>query len=105
MDEVRKMEQTAGRSLPVLLNVVPGGVTPDMSVKEANELGFRLVIFPMACMDAVIDECGKRLAKMKETGESGGGPGVKRAFNLCALQECMELDRLAGGKAYNTVGE
>lgn len=89
----------------MLLNVVPGGVTPDMSVQEASELGFRVVIFPMACMDAVIDECGKRLARLKETGESGGGPGVKRAFNLCGLQECMEIDRLAGGKAYDTVGE
>ena len=102
---VKEMERESGRSIPVLLNVVPGGVTPDMSVDEARALGFRVVIFPLVCIDAVIDEAGKRLARLKETGQSGGGPGVKRAFNLCALQECMEIDRLAGGQAYATVGQ
>jgi 2-methylisocitrate lyase-like PEP mutase family enzyme len=102
---VHDLEKEVGRDIPVLLNVVAGGDTPELSVAEAQEIGFRVVIFPMACMDAVIDECGKRLAKLKETGESWGGPGVKRAFNLCGLQECMEIDRAAGGKAYSTVGE
>jgi 2-methylisocitrate lyase-like PEP mutase family enzyme len=102
---VRDLEKETGRDIPILLNVVAGGDTPELSVEEAKEIGFRVVIVPMACMDAVIDECTKRLTDLKETGKSPSGPGVKRAFNLCGLQECMEIDRSAGGKSYDTVGE
>lgn len=102
---VRKIEEKVGRKVPVLLNVVAGGDTPEFTAEEARELGFSVVIFPMACMDAVIDECEKRLRSLKETGKGESGPGVKRAFNLCALQEAMEIDRLAGGKAYDSVGQ
>jgi 2-methylisocitrate lyase-like PEP mutase family enzyme len=105
MSEVKKLEKEVGRKVPVLLNVVAGGVTPEFSVEEARKLGFSVVIFPMACMDPVIEACGERLKSLKETGRGAQGPGVKRAFNLCALQECLEIDRLAGGKAYDTVGE
>lgn len=102
---VREMEKKYGRSIPTLLNIVPGGTTPDFSIEEANEMGFRIVIFPKACIDPVIDAVGDRLAKLKETGKSGGGTGVKKEFNLCGLQECMEIDRLAGGSAYSTIGQ
>jgi PEP phosphonomutase and related enzymes len=31
---------------PVLFNAVSGGVSPNLSVQEAKELGFRVIIFP-----------------------------------------------------------
>ena len=105
MEGIKELRKKAGRHVPILLNVVAGGATPEFSIDEAHEMGFNLVIFPMACMDAVIDECSKRLKSLKETGKGDTGPGVKRAFNLCALQEAMEIDRLAGGKAYDSVNE
>lgn len=105
IEGVKGIEGRCGRRVPVLLNVVAGGDTPEMTVEEATEVGFRVVIFPMACMDPVIDACEKSLRRLRETGQSQGGPGVKRAFNLCGLQEAMEVDRLAGGKAYDSVGK
>lgn len=94
--------------IPCLLNMVPGGVTPDISVSEAKELGFKIIIHPGACMEPILRAVGEELARLKETGsasERAGAEGVKRIFNLAGLQECIELDRSSGGKAYVDVGK
>ena len=94
--------------VPVLLNLVPGGVTPEVSVEEARRMGFRIVIYPGVCIGAVVEGLrgaleGLKSGRLTEGGKGGGG--VKEAFNLCGLQECIEIDRGAGGKDYATVGE
>ncbi len=38
---------------PVLLNMVGGGVTPDITVTEAKEMGFKIIIFPGLALGAV----------------------------------------------------
>ncbi|KAB8360660.1 hypothetical protein FH972_024398 [Carpinus fangiana] len=93
---------------PVLLNLVPGGATPTWTVDEARELGFRIMIFPGLCVAPIMRSVAAELDHLRNTGEVSPGSanaGVKEAFNLCGLQECLEIDQKAGGKAYRTVGE
>lgn len=91
---------------PVLLNVVPGGLTPLSSVEEARECGFRMVIYPALCMEPIIASVRKELQVLKKTGQpspSDSESGVRAAFALAGLEECIAIDKLAGGKAYTGV--
>jgi 2-methylisocitrate lyase-like PEP mutase family enzyme len=99
-EECRKTCEMMG-DVPVLLNMVPKGVTPEMSVEEAKALGFRIMIFPGASIGAVLSGVQRSLESLKHTGtlKDEGEGGVRTAFNLCGLRECIEIDKLAGGKS------
>ncbi|KIY00049.1 uncharacterized protein Z520_04687 [Fonsecaea multimorphosa CBS 102226] len=93
---------------PVLLNVVPGGATPEVPIEEATKMGFRIIIYPGLCIGPVLESVGKELKVLQTTGKTtarSSAGGVKEAFNLCGLQECIDIDKEAGGKAYATVGK
>ena len=95
-DMLRLMGQT-----PCLLNMVSKGVTPELSVEEAKQLGYRIVIYPIVGFGGAIKGITEALATLKKTGrEPADLVGVKVAFGLCGLQECIELDQRAGGKAF-----
>lgn len=104
-EEAKKVCQIM-KDVPVLLNMVPGGTTPDMTVEEAKEIGFRIMIFPGICLEAVATSVASALDELQGNGapQSNGHTGVKGLFNLCGLQDCIELDMRAGGKAYADVG-
>lgn len=53
---------------PVLFNAVTGGVSPDLSVDEAKELGFRVIIFPGLTLGPVYEGVRKAVKRLKETG-------------------------------------
>jgi len=90
------------------LNMVPGGTTPNMSVEKAQKLGFRIMIHPVICFQPIMDAVKKEFETLRSTGlcsEQNAAAGVKNAFNLAGLQECIALDEEAGGEAYGAVGE
>ncbi|KAM0458869.1 hypothetical protein ACHAPV_005859 [Trichoderma viride] len=91
---------------PVLYNNVPGGVSPDLSVQEAKELGFKLIIYPGLCLGPIFESVTKAMNTLKEAGAppksdftSSGSP--KALFEAVGLHECISLDRAAGGASYN----
>ncbi|KAK5168967.1 uncharacterized protein LTR77_006276 [Saxophila tyrrhenica] len=108
-EEARKVcEVFKKTNTPVLLNMVPGGVTPAMSAQEAKEVGFRIMIVPGLCIAPVIRSVTEEMEHLKNQGtptQLNANEGVVRGFKLCGMEECMEIDRKAGGKAYDTVGE
>jgi 2-methylisocitrate lyase-like PEP mutase family enzyme len=90
---------------PVLLNMVAGGITPDMSAGEANRLGFKIVIFPLVALGPVIEEVSKHAKVFKKTGRNAVSKlqalgGVKSIFNVCGMAECSDFDIRAGGTAF-----
>ncbi|WPH05085.1 Hypothetical protein R9X50_00798400 [Acrodontium crateriforme] len=92
---------------PVLLNMVPRGVTTNLTAQEAQEIGFRLMIFPGLCIAPVIKSVTAEMEHLTTHGTlSAGndGAGVNGAFDLCGLQECIGIDQTTGGKAYEKVG-
>lgn len=88
--------------IPVLLNMVQGGKTPQMSTDQANQLGFRIVIWPCLGMEAVVPAVRKALASLRESGqppvEQKMGPGA--LFEICGLKDLMAFDEKVGGKVY-----
>jgi 2-methylisocitrate lyase-like PEP mutase family enzyme len=67
---------------PCLLNVVMGGKTPAVNLKDAERMGYRIAILPGMLIASVIGLCDKILAEVKETGmitqpySQPGGPGA-----------------------------
>ncbi|KAJ9609220.1 hypothetical protein H2200_006992 [Cladophialophora chaetospira] len=106
-EEMEKVCKIMGDT-PVLLNVVPGGVTPEYAVEEVSKMGFRIIIYPGLCIGPLLESVSKELKVLQTTGKASpksSAGGVKEAFNLCGLQECIDIDKQAGGKAYSTVGQ
>ncbi|CAH0020318.1 unnamed protein product [Clonostachys rhizophaga] len=94
--------------VPVLLNMVSGGVTPNLSVSEAQDLGFRLIIHPGLALFPVLEGVENAFREIKATGkaqvsEAQAKEGVKKLFNACGLRDCIEFDAKAGGIAYKNV--
>jgi 2-methylisocitrate lyase-like PEP mutase family enzyme len=50
---------------PCLLNVVRGGKTPEIDLRRAQEMGYRLAIVPGLLLKAVIGACDEALADLK----------------------------------------
>ena len=87
---------------PMMLNMVAGGVTPELTVSEAQEMGFRLVVYPGLALAPVLRSVTAAMTELKETGsvkrdESFGGP--RALFEVCGLDQCMAFDKAAGGVA------
>ncbi len=93
---------------PVLLNNVGGGVTPHFSVQEAQETGFKIVIFPGLSLGSVYLGVKATAEELKATGdvakakarEDAIGFGPKQFFEVCGLKEAIEFDLAAGGTMY-----
>ncbi len=58
---------------PLLANMVPGGRTPPVKIAELERLGFRIVIFPAACMAAAIPAMEAALRRLAEHGTDWDG--------------------------------
>jgi len=91
--------------MPVLLNMVSGGVTPELSVHEANKLGFKIVIFPSAVLSVVMEAAQKQLRHLMETGRQivttyREQKGPRYLFEAMGMSECVEFDKEVGGQSY-----
>jgi 2-methylisocitrate lyase-like PEP mutase family enzyme len=65
MQEVAEVpKRVAG---PCLLNVVRGGKTPEIDLRQAQQMGYRLAIVPGLLLKAVIGACDEVLAELKAT--------------------------------------
>ena len=59
---------------PCLLNIVPGGKTPRITLQEAHALGYRLAIMPGLLLSAVMVAADQALRTVKESGVSPSTP-------------------------------
>ncbi|KAJ9235231.1 hypothetical protein DTO166G5_4780 [Paecilomyces variotii] len=87
---------------PVLFNAVPGGVSPDLSVQDAEDLGFRMIIFPALALGAVYGAVHDAVRNLKKTGTQvvRAGSSPRDLFNVVGLQEAIALDMASGGQLY-----
>jgi 2-methylisocitrate lyase-like PEP mutase family enzyme len=88
--------------IPVLLNEVGGGRTPIVTSEEANQMGFRITIWPTMGLEAVMPALEKAYAALKTKGKSPEDPamGPGKLFEVCGLKDLMAFDESVGGKAY-----
>jgi 2-methylisocitrate lyase-like PEP mutase family enzyme len=69
---------------PCLLNIVRGGKSPEITLKQAQELGYRIAILPTMLLTAVIETCERLLKAMAETGAM---PKSERTLTIRELFE------------------
>jgi 2-methylisocitrate lyase-like PEP mutase family enzyme len=91
---VEEIEQIgASVEAPLLLNVVPGGLTPEPDHSRLLELGYRIVIYPGAVMMAVVSGAIDSLSKLRGKGldDDRLPPGPEAFFDLFGLSEWQAL--------------
>lgn len=97
-----QMQAACGRfasRVPLLANMVEGGMTPVHSAAELGKIGFRIVIFPGGTARAVAHTLGRYYATLKKDGTTAAMRGEMLDFDgLNALIGTPEL--LARGKSY-----
>lgn len=74
-ESVRQMEKVCNRFArrsPLLVNMVEGGKTPFLPARDLEELGFRLVIYPVTVVLAAAYQIKKALKTLRETGTTQG---------------------------------
>ena len=91
---------TARFDVPVLYNYVETGKSPLLSVSELEELGFKLVIFPISAMLAALKTMTDLMRELQETGTTAH----LVADRMVSIQECFDTvglsDMLALDAAY-----
>jgi 2-methylisocitrate lyase-like PEP mutase family enzyme len=87
---------------PILLNMVEHGATPSISVDEAQEMGFRIVIFPFAGLAPAYKAMREVYQRLKTEGVTGAEAHMtpKQLFEVSGLKGDLEIDVQAGGMTF-----
>lgn len=87
---------------PVLLNMVEHGATPTVTVDEAKEMGFRMMLWPFATLTAAYLSMKTALEKLKKEGRTDTPKTLtpRFLFEVSGLKQSMEIDEHAGGSAF-----
>src|SRR5580692_2232208 len=75
---------------PCLLNVVRGGKTPDLDLRDAERMGYKLAIVPGLLIKSVVGICEQALAELKSTRRHPPLPKemtVREVFQLSGADE------------------
>lgn len=79
---------------PCLLNLVPGGKTPEIDFEQARAMGYRMVILPGLLLVAVVSACDKVLQLVRGSGApppSSGGPALQQRFQRFGASQWDDL--------------
>lgn len=98
-EEARRVVQDL-KPWPVLLNMVEHGATPTMSAKEAQEIGFQIMIVPFAGLAPAYKAIKESMEKLKETGLPNTDFTPQQLFRVCGLDDSVNIDEAAGGYAF-----
>lgn len=73
-ESIKQMEKACRQfsEVPLLVNMVEGGKTPFLPAQDLAEMGFRVVIYPVAGVLAAAYQMKKTYAVLKETGTTQG---------------------------------
>jgi 2-methylisocitrate lyase-like PEP mutase family enzyme len=90
-----EIEQIAASvDAPLLLNVVPGGLTPEVEHERLADLGYRIAIHPGAALAAVVPAAIEALGELRaQSPELAGATNPEAFFDLFGLAEWDELGR------------
>jgi 2-methylisocitrate lyase-like PEP mutase family enzyme len=86
VEEMRDIGQRFGSDIPLLSNMVNGGVTPVMTPDELKALGYRIAIFPSSGFLATCNALNDVYGALKEHGDA-----EKSATELFSFAEFNDL--------------
>jgi methylisocitrate lyase len=85
-------------NIPLVANIVEGGKTPPISPLELQDLGFKIVFFPLTALMAVTEVMNNFFRHLKEQGTTDNLSGL---MNFQEFQELMNVPQyLAVEKEY-----
>ncbi|RDA95291.1 hypothetical protein CP533_3493 [Ophiocordyceps camponoti-saundersi (nom. inval.)] len=87
---------------PLLLNSVENGASPTITVDEARQMGFRIIIFSFACLAPAYRAIRETLTLLKTEGVVGTPKELtpKRLFEVCGLKHAVSVDVEAGSLSF-----
>ncbi|RJE22623.1 carboxyphosphonoenolpyruvate phosphonomutase [Aspergillus sclerotialis] len=87
---------------PLLLNMVENGAGPVITTKEAQEMGFRIMIFSFASLAPAYLGIKSAFERLKTQGVVGTpeNVGPKKLFEVCGLMDSVHIDTNAGGSGF-----
>ncbi|KAJ5989747.1 hypothetical protein N7522_009954 [Penicillium canescens] len=87
---------------PLLLNMVENGATPLITTKEAEDMGFRIMIFSFATITPAYLGIKATLERLKTEGVVGvpDGMGPRKLFEVCGLMDSMKIDTESGNDGF-----
>ncbi|KIX06395.1 uncharacterized protein Z518_04371 [Rhinocladiella mackenziei CBS 650.93] len=95
---LREIRQKYSQSEP-LCDASDDLSTPKITVDKARELGYRTMIFPITGFGGAVKGIKESFAAIKQSGEEPADlVGVKEAFELCGLNDYIEVDKRARGR-------
>lgn len=78
---------------PLVANMIEGGKTPLLSAKELEELGYKLVVFPLSALFVSAYAIKNAFQALKDDGITKGNMLSVEEFNrLVGLQEYKKLE-------------
>jgi 2-methylisocitrate lyase-like PEP mutase family enzyme len=86
-EELEKITNRAGGTVPLMANMVEGGKTPMLSASELETLGFSLVIFPGGIVRTLAKTATEYYASLAAHGSTQ--PFRARMFNFIELNELL----------------
>lgn len=94
VNELKKVRDAI--DAPVMANMIEHGKTPLLSVDELQELGYNLVIYPLAALYMATQAVREAMAELKKTGTTAGLIDRMLAFHefneLVGLKEFRALE-------------
>jgi 2-methylisocitrate lyase-like PEP mutase family enzyme len=97
---------TALAPTPVLLNLVANGVTPAWNAAQAQEMGFKICIYPCASIVPASLAIGNALDELLQDGtdvKSCDGVSPRESFMQMGLADAVVLDKMIGATTFNKV--
>ena len=95
VDELKKVADTI--DVPVMANMIEHGKTPLLSVDELQDLGYSLVIYPLATLYMATKAMCEAVKELKDTGTTAGLVDRMLAFHefndLVGLKDFQTLER------------
>lgn len=99
LEQMDRIAQQFGDRLPLLANMVEGGMTPLNSAQELHDRGFRVVIFPGGAARAMLRQGQAYYASLRENGTNA--PFRDRMADFDELNDIIGLpDMLDLAKTY-----
>jgi 2-methylisocitrate lyase-like PEP mutase family enzyme len=91
-ESITEIERIAAEvDAPLLLNVVPGGRTPEVEPARLVELGYRVAIHPGAVLGPVVKATMGALADLAQSSSLAGEASPEGFFDLFGLSEWSDL--------------
>lgn len=85
---------------PLCLNSVENGVSPLITAEEAQDMGYRAMVFSFASIAPAYTAIKNTFERLFDSGVTGSNVTPKTIFQVCGLSESMAVDEAAGGTAF-----